>query len=148
MPDINKPMDVPELKLAPPITGKLRLSEDMQQTLALLLGYGDNKRIMLRASESGILAVASRRIADIVHYTGVGANDEQVGGDIPCTEVIVTGHPDNIDLVWVRPDKTATTSNAWPLWAGDVVTFTLDKLNQLNMLIAGDGEKVIVGYTR
>jgi len=148
MPNINKPMNLPELNLEPPIAGKLRLSEDMQQTLALLTGYGDNKRIMLRASESGVLAVASRRIADIVHYTGVGANDEQIGGDIPCTEVIVMGHPENTDTVWVRPDKTATVDNAWPLNAGDVVVFTIDNLKQLNMLMVVASEKIIVGYTR
>jgi len=148
MGNINKPMDIPELNIEPPISGKLRLSEDMQQTLALLTGYSDNKRVVLRASESGILYVAEPRIADIVHYTGVGANDTQTGGDIPCTEAIVTGHPDNTGKIWVRPDKTATVNNAWPLEAGDVVTFTLDNLKQLNMLFVVASEKVIVGYTR
>jgi len=148
MGSINKPMDVPELNLEPPIIGKLRLSEDMQQTLALLTAYGDNKRIVLRASESGVLSVASARIADIVHYTGVGASDEQAGGDVPCTEVMVMGHPDNTGVIWVRPDKTATADNAWPLAANAAVGFTLDNLKQLNMLIVVAGEKVIVGYTR
>jgi len=141
-------MNVPELNLEPPISGKLRLSEDMQQTLALLTAYGDNKRIVLKASESGVLAVASRRVADIVHYTGVGASDEQVGGDIACTEVLVMAHPDNAGTVWVRPDKTATIANAWPLKAGEVVNFTLDNLKQLNMLMVTAGDIVIVAYSR
>ena len=145
---INKPMGVDNLGLEPPISGKLRLSEDMQQTLALLTGYGDNERKVLRASESGVLNTASARIADIVHYTGVGANDEQTGGDVPCTEVLVMAHPDNTGLVWVRPDVTASTANAWPLADGEVVSFTLDNLKQLNMLIVAAGEKVIVAYSR
>jgi len=148
MPDINKPMDIPELNLHPPITDKVRLSEDMQQTLALLVGYSDNKRKLLRASESGVLNVAEPQIKDIVHFTGSGANDEQVGSDTPCTEVMVMGHPDNTGIVWVRPGVTATTGNAWPLWAGDPVKFTLSNLNQLNMLMVDDGDIVIAAYTR
>ena len=148
MSDINKPMDIPELNLKPPIDGKVRLSEDMQQTLALLTAYGDNARKLLRASESGVLNVTSARIKEIVHFTGVGANDTQKGFATPCTECMVMGHPDNTGLVWVRPYKGAALSNAWPLAAGEVVGFTLDNLSQLNILIVVDGEKLIVAYTR
>jgi len=148
MPDINKPMAVPDLNLKPPIDGKVRLSADMQQTLALLTAYGDNARKLLRASESGVLNTTSARIKDIKHYTGVGANDTQTGDNISCTECLVMGHPDNTGKVWVRPDKAATVDNAWPLAAGEVVGLTLDNLKQLNMLIVTDGEKVICAYTR
>ena len=147
MPDINKPMNIPELNLKPPIDGKVSLSEDMQQTLALLTAYGVNQRKLLRASESGVLNVASARIKDILHYTGVGANDTQVGDNVSCTECLVMGHPDNTGNVWVRPDKTATTDNAWPLAKNEVVNFTLDNLKQLNMLIVVAGEKIIVAYS-
>ena len=140
-------MDVPELNLKPPIVGTVRLSEDMQQTLALLSAYVNSKRVLLKASESGVLAVASARIKDIKHYTGVGANDTQVGDNISCSECLVMGHPDNTDKVWVRPYKTAAINNAWPLAAGEVVSFTLNNLNQLNMLIVVDGEEVIVAYS-
>ena len=148
MGNINKPMDIPELNIKPPIEGKVRLSEDMQQTLALLAGYGDNARKLLRASETGVLNVTSARIKDIKHYTGVGANDTQTGDNVPCTECLVMAHPDNTGKVWVRPDKTATVNNAWPLSVGEVVGFTLDNLKQLNMLIVVAGEKLIVAYTR
>lgn len=144
---INKPLTIPELAIQPPVSGKVRLSEDMQQTLALLTAYGDNTRKLLRASESGILNVASPRLKDIVHYTGVGANDEQIGAAIPCTECLVMGHPDNTGKVWVRPYVTATTANAWPLGAGEAICFTLDNLSQLNMLIVVAGEKLIVAYS-
>lgn len=148
MANINKPMDIPDLNIKPPIDGKVRLSEDMQQTLALLIGYGDNARKLLRASESGVLNTTSARIKDIVHYTGVGANDTQTGDNVPCTECLVMGHPANTGKVWVRPDETATINNAWPLSASEVVNFTLDNLKQLNMLMVVAGEKIIVAYTR
>lgn len=148
MGDINKPMAVPELNLKPPIDGKVRLSEDMQQTLALLCAYVNSKRVILKASESGVLNVTSARIKDIKHYTGVGANDTQTGDNIPCTECLVMAHPDNTGKVWVRPDKTAAINNAWPLSASEVVNFTLDNLKQLNMLMVVDGDEVIVAYSR
>jgi len=141
-------MGVPELNLKPPIDGKVRLSEDMQQTLALLTAYCENKRVTLKASESGVLNTTSAKIKDIVHFTGVGANDTQTGESVPCTECLVMAHPDNTGKVWVRPDKTAAVDNAWPLAAGEVVNFTLDNLQQLNMLVVVAAEKVIVAYTR
>ena len=145
---INKAMDISELNLQPPIKGAIRLSDDMQQTLALLAAMGADRRRPLRCSESGVLNVTDPRIKDIKHYTGSGANDEQTGNDKPCSSVMVMGHPDNTGLVWVRPNTTATVNNAWPLAAKEVVGFTLDNLSQLNMLIVVDGEKVIAAYTR
>lgn len=148
MSDITKSMDVAELNIQPPIEGKVRLSDDMQQTLALLTAMGADKRRPLRCSESGVLNTSEPRIKDVEHYTGSGANDEQTGTDTPCTECMVMGHPDNTDIVWVRPNPTATVNNAWPLAAWDVVKFTLDNIKQLNMLIVISGEKVIVSHTR
>jgi len=145
---IGKAMRFIELSLHPPIDKAVRLSEDMQQTLALICGYGIDGRKLLRASESGVLNVTSARIKDIVHYTGSGANDTQSGSDILCTECMVMGHPDNTGKIWVRPGSTATVDNSWPLAAGEVVGFTIDNLKQLSMLMVTDGDKVIVAYTR
>jgi len=145
---IRKAMDILDLNLQPAIEGAVKLSEDMQQTLALLCAYGIDGRKLLRASESGVLNTTSARIKDIVHYTGVGANDTQSGGDILCTECLVMAHPDNGGMVWVRPGTTAATNNSWPLAAGEAVNFTLDNLKQLKMLMVADGDIVIVAYTR
>jgi len=148
MSTIGKAMRFLGLQLHPPIDKAVRLSEDMQQTLALICAYGIDGRKLLRASESGVLNVISARIKDIKHYTGVGVNDTQSGDDVPCTECLVMGHPDNTGKIWVRPGTTAATNNSWPLAAGEVVNFTLDNLKQLNMLMVVDGDKVIVAYTR
>ena len=148
MRSINKSMQISELELKPPLDKAVLLTEDMQQTLALLTAYGIDQRKVLRASESGILNVVSARICDILHYTGSGANDTQQGAAIDCTEVMVMGHPSNIGLVWVRPNETATVNNSWPLAKNDAVNFALDNLKQLQMLIVTAGEKVIVAYTR
>ena len=148
MTNINKPMGISGLDPKPPINRQVRLSEEMQQTLALLAGYGINERKVLKSSETGILSVASARIKDIKHYTYTAGKQNQVGDSAPCSEVMVMGHPDNTGLVWVRPDETAADDNAWPLSANDVVSFTLDNLEQLNMYFITLDESVIVAYTR
>lgn len=145
---IHNPMNIPELDLKPEPTGGVELSKDMQQTLSLLTGFWRNKRILLKASPTGVLAVASARIDDIIHVTSDEVNYTATGSDIPCTEVMAMAHPDNAGLVWVRPDKVATANNAWPLAKGEVVSFTLDNLKQLNMLIVANGETLILAYTR
>jgi len=148
MSNINKPMDIPELNLKPPIDGKVRLSEDMQQTLALLCAYVNSKSVILKASESGVLNVTSARIKDIIHCVATVPNCSIVGPNVTCSEVLLMAHPDNTGLVWVRPDKPATANNAWPLAKSEVVNFSVDNLNQINALVIVDGETVIAAYTR
>lgn len=148
MPKINKPMDIPELNVQPPIMGKINLSDDMQQSLALLTAYCDNKRLLVRATESGVLNVASPRLLDIIHVPAVGGDYIYRGGDIPCTEVMIMGHPDNTGLVWARTNVQADTDNSWPLAKTDVVGFTVNNMNQLHLRIVVTGEIAIVAYTR
>lgn len=145
---INKAMRILGLNVQPPIDDAVKLSDDMQQTLALLCGYGIDERKLLRASESGVLNVTSARLKDVVHFTGSGANDTQSGPDVTCCECMIMGHPSNTGLIWVRTKDVATVDNAWALAAKEAVSFTLDNLKQLQMLIVADGEKVIVAYSR
>lgn len=148
MSEIVKPMSIPELLLRPDIGGKTRLSDDMQQTLATLAAYGDNARKLLKASGSGILSVSSARIKDVVHFSRTGPETSIKGSDVPCTEILCMGHPENTGRVWVRPYKLADNTNAWPLDAGDTVSFVIDNMNQLFMKISAENDNVIAAYTR
>lgn len=141
-------MNVSELNIQPPLVGKARLSDDVQQTLALLTAFGSYKRKALRCSESGVLSVASSRIKDIVRYMQTGTVYTQVGTDVSCTECMVMAHPANTGTVWARPHKTADITNAWPLDAKETIGFTIDNLNQLNVLFTVAGQIIIVAYTR
>ena len=85
-------------------------------------------------------------IQDIVHFTGSGANDQQQGGGVDCGELLCMAHPDNTGRVWVRTGDAATVDNAWPLAAGEWFSFNVTNLSDLQMLIAVDGEKLIVAY--
>jgi len=146
--EILIPFRIEDMLLKPDMSGRIRLSDDMQQTLASLVGYDDVARRLLRCSKGGILYTASARLQNIVHITGSGANDTWQGSDLKVNEVMVMGHPDNSSLIWVKNDEEATINNGWPLDAKEVVNVTLDNLNNLNLLIVGDGEKAIIAYTR
>jgi len=148
MPDINKPMDIPELNLQPPISGKVRLSDDMQQTLALLCAMGDSKRITLRASESGALLTSEPVIKDIVIVDSVADTGLGQGADIPCSGVMIMAHPDNTDKTWVRPYKACTDTHKWPLQKWDIMRFAVDNVNRVFFLCDTPEEQVIIAYTR
>jgi hypothetical protein len=146
MPRIGTPLKVPELNLMPEPESGVNLSDDMQQVLSLLTGFSKNRRIVLQSSPVGALRTTTARLIDILHFTGVGANDTQTGQDVPCSEVMCMAHADNSGKVWVTALKTATTTNAWPLAAGEVINISVDNLRDLNMLIVADGDKLITAY--
>ena len=148
MAKIGIPMELPELRLEPPISGKVRLSDDMQQALSLLAAYGDHRRKLLRCSEEGILQIVSPQVKDIIHITDEDPNYEYQGSNVPCSEVLVAGHPDNTGRVWTRTNKTATVDNAWPLEAGCFFGFSIDNLDQLHLLIPTAADVAIICYTR
>ncbi len=86
------------------------------------------------------------QLQDIKHFTGSGANDAQQGSDVACTEILCMGHPDNTGKVWVRTGAVATVNNSWSLGAGEVFSFGVNNLSELQMLLVVDGEKLIVAY--
>ena len=143
---IGTPLKLPELNLQPPQEGGIELSEDMQQVLSLLTGFSKNRRIVLQSSPVGALRTTSARLIDVVHYTATSGNYTAQGANIPCSEVMCMGHPDNSGLVWVRTLSTAQVTNSWPLNAGEVWQASVDNLRDLQMLIVADTEKLIVSY--
>jgi hypothetical protein len=147
MPAIGTPVAVPELNLMPEQQGGVQLSEDMQQTLSLLTAFFLNKRVVLKASASGMLYVINPPMKDVFHVTATGAAFTYQGDNIPCSEVLVIAHADNSGRVWVRVNGTATVNNAIPLEAGDALSVSIINLNMLNLLIATNGEKAIIAYS-
>jgi hypothetical protein len=147
MPAIGTPIALPELNLQPEQAGAVQLSEDMQQTLAMLAGFWLNKRVLVRVSPTGMVYVTDPPISDVYHVTATGTAYTCKGDDKPCSVALVIAHPSNTGKVWVRPNDTATVDNAIPLDAGDAVPISITNLNQLQLLIAVSGEKAIVAYS-
>lgn len=90
--------------------------------------------------------ITSPEIQDIKHYASSGPNETKQGDNVACAEVMCMGHPNNTSNIWVRTDVTATTSNAWPLGAGEVINFNVNNLSDLQVLIEVSGESLIVAY--
>jgi hypothetical protein len=147
MDDMQKTMQAPELGLHQKVERLIRVQEEVQQSLATLLGYAGNQRVLLKASPSGILYAASPRLSDVVHYTAGAPSTAKQGDDLPCTEVLCMAHPDNTGRIWVRTMKTAAANNAFPLDKTDVIGFSVENLNQLHALIVANGDTLIVGYS-
>jgi len=120
----------------------------MQQVLALLAGYWQNKRVLLKATPSGMLCVTSPQVKDIYHVTANDDNYAYQGENIGCSEVMVIAHPDNTGRIWVKAHALALTTNSIPLDKKELFSFTITNLNMLNLLIATDTEKAIVIYTQ
>ena len=148
MPEILIPFGFRELQLKPEITARLRLSDDIQQTLASLAGYHGQDRKLLRCSGTGVLFASSPRIDGIEHISDAGANYVWSGADKSISEIMIMGHPDNTGLVWVKNDTAALATNAWPLSAKEVLNFSIDNLANLHLKIIVAAEKAIVLWTR
>jgi len=147
MQTIGTPMQCPELFLSPENVGGIQLSENMQQTLSLTAAFWRNQRVILKASPTGILFTASPQLVDIIHVLSDEVDFVYQGPNVPCTEVMVMGHPDNAGNVWARSMKVATVDNAWPLAAKESMGFTITNLNMLHLLIKADAETAIVAFS-
>jgi len=147
MREVHTPLGVDELDVRGTPSSPATISDNIQQVLSTLCGFWKNRRTLLKSSPSGILFTASPQLEDVYHIVGSGANDEYQGPNIPCTEVLVMGHPTNTGDIWVRPKKVATVNTAWPLVANDVMGLTITNLNMLHILTVVDGEKAIIAYS-
>lgn len=141
------PIASDQIGLRPPLPSQIPVSDELRQTLALLLGYAQGERVALRASPSGILYATSPRLVDVFHWTAVAPNTPKQGDNIACTEVLAMAHPDNTGRIWVRTRSTATVNNAFPLDKGDPIGFSIENLSDLFTLIVANGDTLIVGYS-
>lgn len=147
MPDIGTPIAVPELCLQPEQAGAVKLSDDMQQTLSLLTAFFLNKRVLLKASSSGILYVTLPRLVDTLSWQADGDNDVIQGDDVPCTEVLCRAALANTGIVYVTVFKTPTAANAMPLQKGESFVFCVENLREIQALFTKDDDILIVCHS-
>ena len=102
MAKIKKSLPFHELELRPDITTAVSLSDDIQQTLALLSGWAGDTRRLIRCADTGVLYTVNPRILGIAHVTADETNYVWQGSDKVITEVIIRGHPSNSDTVWAK----------------------------------------------
>lgn len=146
MPKIKKSLPFHELELHPDVAAAIALSDDIQQTLALLSAWAGSTRRLIRCADTGVLYTVNPRVLGIEHVTADEDNYAYQGGDKVITELIVRGYPSNSGNVWVKNDEAASTANAWPLASNEWIQLTLNNLKHLHLLIETNGQKAILLY--
>jgi len=147
MQDIIKPFPFHELETKPPLSGRVKISDDLQQTLATIAGWNGSSRTLLKANQQGILWTTAPVVAGIVNVTGVGANDDWQGTNIEVSEVLIMANPDNTGRCWININAAAVADTGLPLDPGDFVKLSIYNLLHLQIRTVTAGDKFIVVYT-
>lgn len=146
--EIEKPLPFDDLPTKPPLTGKPRMSDDMQQTVALLSGWDGATRRLVGVSPSGVLYVASPTVKGILNLLADQVSYNWQGGDIPTTEVLILNNCKNTGDVWVNVGAAAAPDTGYLLECGDSLVISVNNLHSLHIHITNDTEKAIVIYTK
>lgn len=147
MPDITKPLPFDELALRPPLTGRIRLGEEVGQSLSLLSGYDGRQRKLVRLSPSGILYTASPAVSGVINITADQAGYQWPSVAKKITDVLIRAALTNGEYVWVNIDNDAGVNTGWPLEAGEWLNLTVTSLMNLHIYIVTNTDKAIVIYS-
>lgn len=145
--EIIKPFTFDDLPTKPEITGRPKISDDLQQTIALLSGWDGVTRRLIRCSPTGVIRVGSARAKGI--YNIVANKDGYVTtcADCPASEVMIRAFPDNTGRVFVNIGNPAALNTGYPIFVGEWVTLSVDNLSVLQLYIEKDTDKVAAIYT-
>lgn len=147
MKDILKSLTFDDLPTKPPISGRLKMSDDLQQTIALLSGWDGATRRLCRVTPTGVLYFASPPVQGISNILSDETTYNWQGGNIKTSEVIVRADKTNNDDVWVNVGAVAVANTGYPLDGGEWVNFSITNLNMLHIHIVATAERAIVIYT-
>jgi len=148
MPEILKSLTFDDLPTKPPLVGRPRISDDLQQSVALLVGWDGATRRLVSVSPSGILHIASSPIKAILNVLANQDAYTYQGGDILTSEVLIKANPDNVGRIWVNAGIAAAVDTGHPLDGGEWVCFSVNNLRSLHLFIALDTEKASIIYTK
>jgi len=142
----RKPFELIDVPTTPPLPISPRISDEIQQSIATLVGYDGNARRLLKVTSTGMLQVVNplslkfqNILANIPNYVWQGTN-------VKCSEVVVRGHPDNGGRIWVNVFAAAAADVGWPLDSNEYITLTLTNLSYLHLKIITNTEKAIIYY--
>jgi len=147
MAEIIKPFTFEDLPTKPPITGRPKISDDLQQTVALLAGWDGITRRFIRCTPTGMIRVGSARALGVLNV--VANIDDYVitCPDCPASEVMIRAFPDNTGRVFVNLGVAAALNTGYPLFTGEWVSFSVNNLNSVQLYIEKDTDKVAAIYT-
>ncbi len=148
MPEIITPLGFEELKTKPPLNPRVRLSDDMQQTLALLSGYDGVQRHIIRTTPTGILQVVNPLVQAILNIVTTGGNESYQHTPQRCSEVIIKADKDNSGDVWLNIGAAAAVDTGWVLDANEQIPITVANLAHVRLFVVTSGDKVQIMYTQ
>jgi len=145
--EILKTFTFDDLPTKPPITGRPKLSEDLQQTIALLSGWDGATRRLLRCSPTGVIRIGSGRAVGVHNIVADQDAYTLTCSDCPVSEVMLRAFPDNIGRVFVNIGAVAALNVGYPLFTGEWINISVNNLNSLQLYIEKDTDKVAAIYT-
>lgn len=144
----KKVLPFDELDLIPPLTARLSVSEDVQQTLSLLSAWDGSQRRLVRVSSGGVLYVAAPKVKDILNIAAADPVFDWAGDNIKTSDVLIRANPKNTGDVWVNVNAAAAVDDGYPLEAGEWINLTVLNLANLHVHFTVDLEKAIVVYSQ
>jgi len=148
MPEVLIPLTFEDLPTKPPLIGRPRISEDLQQTVALLVGWDNTTRRLVSVSPTGVLYVTSARVKGIANVLFASPSYAWQGEIVSVSEVLIRAHPDNTGRVWANVGAVAAADTGYPLDAGEWVKWSINNLHTLYLLGSATATKAIVVYTK
>jgi len=145
--DILKTLTFDDLPTKPEIKGRPNLSEDLQQTIALLSGWDGATRRLIRCSPTGVIRIGSAKVKGV--YNVVADQDAYLLTciDCPTSEVMLRAFPDNTGRVFINIGIAAGLNTGYPLFTGEWVNISVNNLNNVQLYIEKDTDKVAAIYT-
>ncbi len=147
MRNIIIPLTFDDLPTRPPFPSQPQISDDIQQTAAMLVGFDKVTRRLVYVNPQGVLHSASPPVKGIINQDSTGAASTKVFTNITTTEVIIRANPANIDNLWVNLDASAAVDTGYPLEAGEWLKLSINNLLRLNLYFVGTTTKAIILYT-
>lgn len=148
MPEIQKTFTFDDLPIKPPLKGRPRISEDIQQSMSSIVGWDGLTRRLLKCSPSGILYTSPPSVRGILNITADQDNYTYQGEGIDTSEILVSAHPLNAGDVWVNVGVAASVDNGYYLDASDWISLGISNLKSLNLFVTDNTDKVIVIYSK
>ena len=147
MAELLKALTFDDLPTRPPLSGRLKISDDLQQTIALLSGWDGATRRIIRVSPSGVIRTGSARAVGLYNIVADEDAYEITYDDCPTSEVLLRAFPDNTGRVFVNIGTAAALNTGYPLFTGEWVNLSVNNLNSLQLYIEKDTDKVAAIYT-
>ena len=148
MGEILIPFTFEDMPVRPPLVGRPRISDDLQQTLAALVGWDKTTRRLVYVNPQGVLHIASPPVKGIINEQSGGVGSTKQFTDIITSEIMIRAKPTNSGRIWVNVGIAAAVNVGYPLDSGEWVSLSINNLINLHLYFTLADDYAIIVYTR